>query len=229
MERQDAKEAIKKLRSYSSRDNIAGMERFGISTANTLGVPIPRIRGIAKDIGTDHRIALELWNSGIHEARILASMVDNPDMVTGKQMDKWAGEFDSWDICDQCCGNLFSRTRLAYEKAQEWSKREEEYVKRAGFALMAAITVHDKKRRDDDFVKLLAFIERESTDERNFVKKAVNWALRQIGKRNKILNKQAIAAARRISAKNSKSARWIASDAIRELTSRAVQVRLDGD
>lgn len=219
-------EAIAKLQAYSNPAAVKGMARFGISATNTLGVSVPRMRGIAKDIGRDHRLAQELWNSGIHEARILAAMIDDPAEVTTSQMEDWVKDFNSWDVCDQCCSNLFDKTEVAHQKAIEWSSRNEEFVKRAGFALMAALAVHDKSSGNDQFRKFLPLIERESTDQRNFVKKAVNWALRQIGKRNRALNRLAIKTAKEIKKKDSPAAHWIASDALRELDSSAVQKKL---
>lgn len=207
---------IAKLKSCAkpSPKNIAGMARFGINTQNALCISIPVLRKIAKEIGKSHKLALELYDSGIHEAKILAGMVDKPEKVTGKQIEKWVRGFDSWDVCDQVCSNLFDKTCFAWQKAISWSKRKEEFVKRAGFATMA---VHDKKASDEDFMKFFPLIKKESVDERNFVKKAVNWALRQIGKRNRNLKKEAIKTAREILKMNSKSARWIARDALREL------------
>jgi 3-methyladenine DNA glycosylase AlkD len=222
----DSDEVIRRLKSYSNPTAVQGMARFGINPKNTLGVPLPVIRRIAKDIGLDHRLARDLWASGIHEARILAPMIEDPQQVSAKQMESWVKDFDSWDVCDQCCSNLFDKTTLAYPKAVDWSSREEEFVKRAGFVLMAALAVHDKSAKDSSFQRFLPIIERESDDERNFVRKAVNWALRQIGKRNKSLNRLALNTAKRIQKRSSKSARWIASDAIRELTGRSVRRRL---
>lgn len=219
-------QVMKRLKSLSNPKAVAGMARFGINPKNTYGVSIPNLRTLAKEIGRSHLLALQLWKSGIHEARILASMVSEPKMVTEEQMEKWANEFDSWDVCDQCCGNLFDKTRFAFRKATEWSERNEEFVKRAGFALMAWLAVHDKNAKDEQFLKFLPIIKSGSTDNRNFTKKAVNWALRQIGKRNRHLNRTAIEVAREIEKLDSKSAKWIASDAIRELTSDAVQERL---
>jgi len=189
-------------------------------------VSVYALRKMAREIGKDHALAQELWASGIHEARLLASFVDKPEMVTEAQLESWVKEIDSWDICDQCCSNLFDKTGFAYRKAVEWSEREEEFVKRAGFTLMAALAVHDKKATDEEFLKFLIIIKREAIDNRNYVKKAVNWSLRQIGKRNPYLNKMAIQNAKEIQIIDSKSARWIASDAIRELTSEAVQEKL---
>jgi len=225
-EKISCKEILKELKSLSDPKALEGMARFGININNTYGVSIPRLRAIAKRVGKNHELAQELWASGIHEARILAGMVDDPEMVTEKQLDRWVSEFDSWDACDQCCSNLFGDTRFAYKKAFEWSSREEEFVKRAGFVMMAVLAVHDKNANDEEFMKFLPVIKRKSVDERNFVKKAVNWALRQIGKRNSKLNRAAVKATEEIEKMNSKSAKWIASDALRELTSYAVRKRL---
>lgn len=219
---------IRELKSNSSKDSLNGMARFGISTEKALGVSIPYLRGLAKKIGKNHKLAEDLWRTKIHEARILASMIEDPKLVTKDQLEKWVKEFNSWDLCDQCCGNLFDKTEFAYGKSKEWSGRKEEFVKRAGFTLMACLAVHDKTRKDRDFIALLPIIERESIDERNFVRKAVNWALRQIGKRNKNLNRYSIKSAERIRKRESKSARWIANDALRELRSDSVRVRLNG-
>lgn len=221
---------LKKLKSHANPKNVEGMARFGISPKNTYGVSMPILRKMAKQIGKNHQLAQQLWDSGIHEARILAGLIGESDKVTEKQMEEWVSDFDSWDVCDQVIGNLFDRTKteLAFRKAVEWSKRKEEFVKRAGLVIMAWSAVHNKEAKDSDFEKFLPIIKRESIDERNFVKKAVNWALRQIGKRNLALNKKAIAIAKEIQKIDSKSAKWIASDAIRELTSEAVQKRLKG-
>jgi 3-methyladenine DNA glycosylase AlkD len=208
---------LRELRSHANPHNVAGMARFGINPHRTLGVSIPTLRRIARRTGPNRLLALQLWQSGIHEARILAGMIDEPARVTSRQMDAWARDFDSWDVCDQCCSNLFDKTPFAYRKAVAWSRRREEFVKRAGFVLMAALAVHDKLADDDAFLKFLPLIEREAADDRNFVKKAVNWALRQIGKRNARLRRHAIATARRIHRQDSRPARWIAGDALREL------------
>ncbi|HUW43005.1 MAG TPA: DNA alkylation repair protein [Thermoplasmata archaeon] len=210
-------EIIKKLEKEANPINVAGMTRFGINPDKTLGVSIPFLRKLAK----------ELWLSGIHEARILAGLIDDPDRVTERQMDRWVEDFDSWDVCDQVCSSLFDKTGFAYEKAFEWTSRDEEFVKRAGFVMMAALSVHDKKSSDKEFERFLPIIVREAKDERNYVRKAVNWALRQIGKRNGRLNIKAIQTAEKIRRIDSKSARWIASDALRELRSEAVKKRLD--
>lgn len=219
-------EILKRLQSLADPKAVEGMARFGINPKNTLGVSIPNLRAIAKEADRNHFLAEQLWSSGIHEARILAGMIENPERVTEKQMDSWVKAFDSWDVCDQVCSNLFDKTPFAYQKAFEWSKRSEVFAKRAGFVLMATLAVHDKKAKDEVFLKFLPLIKRESTDDRNAVKKAVNWALRQIGKRSIKLNEAAIETAKKIQGLDSKSARWIASDTLRELTSDAVQERL---
>lgn len=204
--------------------DLEGMARYGIATDRALGgIGLPRLRAMAKRIGRDHSLAAELWASGIHEARILAALVDDPGQVTEHQMEIWAADFDSWDIVDGVCGSLFDRTPYAYDKAIEWSGREEEFVKRAGFSLMCALVVHDKAAPDDAFRRFFPLIEREAGDPRNFVRKAVNWALRQIGKRNRTLNREAIDVAERIHETGPRPARWVASDALRELRSEKVQ------
>jgi len=220
-------ETIQKLRSLADSEAVKGMARFGIAAEGTLGVTVPVLRKMARETGKDHHLAQQLWDSGIHEARLLASFIDIPGAVTEEQMESWVKDFDSWDVCDQCCGGLFDRIAFAYKKANEWSAREEEFVKRAAFALMAGLAVHDKDADDTAFLNFLPIIKRESTDGRNYVRKAVNWALRQIGKRNKVLNTAAIKAAEEIKEIDSKSSRWIASDAIRELNSDTVQGRLN--
>jgi 3-methyladenine DNA glycosylase AlkD len=219
-------EILAKLKSMSNPENVAGMARYGINPKNTYGVSIPVIRAMAKEIGRNHNLAMQLWNSGIHEARILASLVDDPKEVTEEQMEQWVKGFDSWDVCDQCIANLFAKTPFAYKKAVEWSSRKEEFVKRASFALMTRVVHPSKKTMVDQVAELLSIIKREAGDDRNFVKKAVNWALRHIGKQNLQYNKMALATAKEIQKLDSKSAKWIAADAIRELTSDAVQQRL---
>jgi 3-methyladenine DNA glycosylase AlkD len=215
-----AEEILEELRALADPLGKAGMTRFGIETSRALGVSMTKLRQMATRLGRDHALAAGLWRSGIHEARILASIVDVPAEVTAEQMESWAAEFDSWDLVDQCCGNLFCRTPHAWTKAVEWAGRDEEFVKRAGFSLMAYLAVHAKAAPDESLAAFLPVIEREAADGRNFVKKAVNWALRQIGKRNSALNQAAIEAAERIHVQGSPSARWIASDALRELKAR---------
>jgi len=220
------KEILKRLKGLSNPKAVEGMARFGISTKNTYGISIPNLRKIAKEVGKDHKLAQQLWSSGIHEARILACMIDEPKIVTEKQIKKWVKGFDSWDVCDQCCMNLFDKTKFAYKKAVELSSKKEEFVKRTGFALMAVLAWHDKEANDKKFEQFFPIIKRDATDKRNYVKKAVNWALRQIGKRNLALNKKAIKTARDIQKMDSKAAKWVANDAFRELTSETVQKRL---
>ncbi|MFH1689889.1 MAG: DNA alkylation repair protein [Candidatus Eisenbacteria bacterium] len=221
-----SKEIVARLRKLADPKRAEGMYMYGINAEKTFGVPVPMLRAIAKEAGRDRKLAAELWKSGIHEARIIAPLVEEPDRVTEKQMERWVRDFDSWDICDLCCNNLFWKTAFAHDRAAEWSKRDEEFVRRAGFVMMAVLAVHDKAAPDSRFTPYLAAIRRASTDERNFVKKAVNWALRQIGKRTPALNRRAIATAEKIAGLDSKAARWIASDALRELRSEKVQERL---
>ena len=217
---------IEKLKYLSNPKAIIGMARYGITPENTYGVSIPNLRKTAKEIGINRKLAQKLWATNIRETKILASMIEDPEMVIEEQIEGWVKEFNYWEICDQCCMNLFEKTRFAYKKAVEWSSRGKEFVKRAGFVLMARLAVSDKKADDDKFEKFFAIIKKEVTDDRNYVKKAVNWALRQIGKRNLNLNGKAIKIAKEIQEMDSKSAKWIASDTIRELTSKAVQNRL---
>ena len=220
------KEIIDRLRSKARFDQLEGMARYGMSTERRMGVAVPELRKIAREGGKDHELALGLWRTQIPDAMILASMIDDPLEVTECQMEEWIGDFNSWDVCDQVCMNLFDKTKMAWEKVREWAGRDETFVKRAAFALIACLAWHDKEAADDRFLALLPVIESGSTDERNFVKKSVNWALRHIGKRNTALNKAALESAARIKNKDSRAARWIASDAIRELTSEAVKKRL---
>lgn len=217
---------LNKLKALSNPKAVEGMARYGINPQNTYGVSIPNLRKIARETGINHALAQELWASGIHEARILASMIDDPSMATEEQLESWVKDFDSWDVCDQCCMNLFEKTGFAYRKAVEWSESDKEFVKRAGFVLMARLAVSDKNADDEIFETFFPIIKREASDNRNYVKKAVNWALRQIGKRNINLNKKAILIAGEIQKMDSRSAKWIASDAIRELTGESVQKRL---
>lgn len=226
MKHVDASEILERLKAQADPTAVTGMARFGINSKNTYGVSMPSLRRMARESGKSHSLALELWRTGIHEARIMAALIDVPEKVTGTQMDRWANDFDSWDVCDQCCSNLFAKTEVAYEKACEWSSARKEFVRRAGFALMAALAVHDKQASNFQFLKFLKLIEKEAADERNFVKKAVNWALRQIGKRNLALNKAALRTAKAIRKMDSKSARWIGSDALRELNNAIIQKRL---
>jgi 3-methyladenine DNA glycosylase AlkD len=219
-------EILDKLRSMSNPESVVGMAKYGINPKHALGISIPNLRKLAKETGKNHILAQELWKSEIHEARILASMVDDPKLVSENQMESWVKDFNSWDLCDQCCGNLFDKTPFAYQKAVEWSSRKEEFVKRSGFALIAWLAVHDKKATDKQFEEFFPHIKRESIDERNYVKKAVNWALRQIGKRNLVLNKAVINLGKEIKQIDSKSARWIANNALKELTNSQTLKRI---
>jgi len=219
-------EIIGKLKSMSTPKNVEEMARFGINPKNNLGISISKLRPLAKEIGNNHELSLKLWNSGIHDARLLAVFVEDYKKVTENQMESWVKDFDSWDVCDQACTSLFDITPFAWKKVNEWAKRDEEFVKRAAFSIIAGLAVHDKKSPDEKFVELFEIIKRESTDERNYVKKAVNWALRNIGKRNLSLNKKAIQVANGMKNNDSKSAKWIANDAIRELTNSKIQERL---
>jgi 3-methyladenine DNA glycosylase AlkD len=221
-----AADILLQLKSQANPANVTGMTRYGINPQGTLGIPMPDLRQIAKKAGRDHALAVQLWASGLHEARILASLVDDPRLVTDEQMETWALDFDSWDVCDQVCSNLFDRTTFAYHKAIAWSGRSEEFVKRAGFVLMAGLAVHDKKAGNEQFEQFFPLIVREAGDERNFVKKAVNWALRGIGKRNLYLNRRSVETAQEIQKMDSMAARWIAADAIRELTDEKTLRRL---
>ncbi len=219
-------DVIARMKALSDPASLAGMARFGINAENAFGLRIPQIRALAKEIGKDHALAAALWQSAIHDARLLAPMIEEPEAVTPAQMDAWAGDFNSWDVCDQCCANLFWRLDEAWDKAVAWTECEPEYLKRAGFALMAALAWKHKKAPDEGFLELLPVIEAKSDDKRNFVKKAVNWALRQIGKRNRALNQAAVACAERIAAQGTPAARWIARDALRELTAEKTLARL---
>jgi 3-methyladenine DNA glycosylase AlkD len=219
-------EVLEKLRAEANPKGVEGMARYGIQVEQAYGISAPIMRKLAREIGKDHALAQQLWTSGIHEGRMVAALVDDPKLVSEEQLERWVSAFDSWDVCDCCTHNLFYKTPFAYRKAVEWSGREEEFVKRAAFALMAALAVHDKKARDEEFLKFLPIIKRESGDDRNFVKKAVNWALRQIGKCNANLNRATIETAQEIRSMGSRSGRWIAADALRELTSEGVQERL---
>jgi len=223
MQSRDVLQAIDAL---ASGHVLESMKRFGILTDNARGVNTPALKALARNIGRDHQLAQKLWATGIFEARAIAAMIDEPDEVTRRQVEAWARDLNSWAICDACCCYLFRKTPFAWEKAAAWAGRKPEFVKRAGFALMAYLAVHDKAAADEQFVQLLPVIERESDDDRPFVRKAVNWALRQIGKRNLRLHVLATAAAERIKARGTRSARWIAADALRELRNPKVAARI---
>jgi 3-methyladenine DNA glycosylase AlkD len=219
-------EVLAKLKALAKPDQLEGMARYGMATERRLGVSIPDLRKLAKTLGKNHSLALDLWRTDIAETKILAAMVDEVEKVDGRQMEDWVEGFDSWDVCDQVCMNLFEKTPLAWKKILDWSEREEEFVKRAAFALIACLAWHDKTAEDEKFIRLFPVIKCGATDERNYVKKAVNWALRNIGKRNLNLSKAATELAKQIQQMDSKAAQWIAADAIRELESVAVQRRL---
>ena len=219
-------DVLDRLQSKAKPEQLEGMAKYGMTVEKRLGVSVPDMRKLAKEVGRDHKLALDLWRIGIAEARILAGMVGDPAKLTDEQMEEWVKDINSWDVCDQVCMNLFEKNQLAWQKIIDWSEREEEFVKRTAFSLMACLAWHDKKASDEKFIELLPIIIREATDDRNFVKKAVNWALRNIGKRNLNLNRAAINAAKEIQRLDSKAARWIAADAIRELESDAIQSRL---
>jgi 3-methyladenine DNA glycosylase AlkD len=223
----DVAEILRELKSKGNARNVEGMARFGIKSSDAFGVPTPEIHRLGRRLGRDHTLAANLWATRNLEARMLAGLVDDPKKVTVSQMESWVLEFDNWAICDGSCSNLFDKTPFAYDKAVEWGGRDEEFVKRAGFSLMAALALHDKKANDARFLAFLPAILEEADDERNFVKKAVNWALRQIGKRNVKLNLAAVKVAEELRRRDSAAARWVAADAIRELTSDAVMARLE--
>ena len=223
--RKQYQEIITTLESLANQENVAGMSRFGINTKNTLGISVYNLRKMAKDFKRDHALALRLWDSGIHEARILASFVEEPAKVTEEQLESWVLDFDSWDTVDQV-SDLIWRTPFAVRKIHEWSKRKEEYVKRTAFSLIAELSCHARDMKDADFEQFFPIIKDAATDERNFVKKAVNWALRNIGKLSKYLNAKAILVAEELKTIDSKSARWIAADVLRELKSDAVRQRI---
>jgi 3-methyladenine DNA glycosylase AlkD len=233
MDRKTAKQAratvqsvLKQLASHADPHVRAKMAHFGVHAEKAYGIPTPVLHRMARQIGKNHALAQQLWNSGVHEARILAGMIDDSAEVGAAQMERWARAFDTWDVVDGSCCHLFVFARPAWQKARAWARREPEFVRRAGFALMAYLAWHDKTAPNAKFERLFPLIRRYANDERNFVKKAVNWALRQIGKRNLKLNRMAIREARRIRKMDSPAARWAAADALRELTSPAVQRRL---
>ncbi len=211
------KQITARIRGLANEDVKSGREYFGIKGVDHYGLSSPQMKSIAKEIGRNHKLALELWETGIHEARHIAVLIADPKSVTEKLMEKWLKDFNSWDIVDNCCGTLFNRTDFAFDKAMEWSHRKKEFEKRAGFALMAMLAVHDKKAHDASFLKFFPHLYNESGDDRNFVKKAINWAIRQIGKRNMRLCDKAIGLAEEIRKKGDKSSLWISSDALREL------------
>ena len=217
---------LRELKALADPKVRAKMAYFGVTVSKAHGVSAPVLHKFAKHIGKDHRLAQQLWRTGVHEARILAALIGEADKVTAAEMDRWARDFNSWDVVDTACCYLYAHTRFAWKKAAEWSRRDAEFEKRAAFSLMAYLSYKDREAPDRRFVQFLRVIEREAGDERNFVRKAVNWTLRNIGKRNLRLNREAIHAAERIRKQDFRAARWIAADALRELRSDAVQARL---
>lgn len=221
-----AQEILKSLRNQAKPENLPGMARFGINVSTALGLSMPMIRQEARKYKRNHELALALWGLNVHELRILAALVDDPKQLTPTQMEAWVRDFNSWDLCDQVCSGLFQKSPYAFPKIKEWVQYNEEFIKRAGFVLMATMAVHHKKAPDAIFLNFLPLIEKGASDERNFVKKAVNWALRQIGKRNLRLHEAAIACGERLLEQPSKSARWIARDALRELENEKTVSRI---
>ena len=219
-------EVLRKLDDLANPEVRAKMAYFGVRVPIANGVSAPVLHKLAREIGKDHLLANELWASEVHEARILASLIGEPQEATANEMEVWARAFDSWDVVDTACCYLYAGSKFAWKKAQDWSKRRELFIKRAGFSLVAYLSYKDKQSPDEKFIKFLKVVERESDDDRHFVKKAVNWALRNIGKRNRNLNREAIRVAEKLRKRDSRAARWIASDALRELRSDAVQRRL---
>jgi 3-methyladenine DNA glycosylase AlkD len=217
---------VARLEALQDERAVEGMARYGITASSIYGVSLPNLRAIAKECGRDHGMALELWRIPNRETRILAGMLADPGKMSSSLMEEWVLGLECWDICDQTCMNCFEKTSLAYTKAEEWSRRDEEFVKRAGYVLMARLAVSDKAAEDKKFEAFFPLIVDGAQDERNYVKKAVSWALRQIGKRNPRLSRMAVAEAESIGRLEARSARWVAADALRELRSEAVRVRL---
>ena len=214
-------EILKRLRAAGSAANVAGMARYGIRPAKAYGVATAVIRSIAKELGRNTKLASALWSSNVLEARMLATMIADPLQIPEEEMERWVREFDCWSVCDSACIGLLWKTPLAWRKVREWSRREPEYQRRAAFALLAGLAVHDKQATDQQFRAALRLISKAAGDERNFVKKGVNWALRQIGKRNAELREAAIEVAESLIATESRSARWIGRDALRELRGKS--------
>jgi len=221
-----ATEVLAQLQRKGSKRGIDGMARFGIVAKRAYGVSVGDIRALAKKIGRDHDLAAKVWKSGVFEGRMLAVFLEDPELVTSRQMDAWARDFENWADCDTACFHLFDKTPYAWRKIDEWSCRKEEFVKRAAFALLASVSGHDRTTADAPFLKALRLIEREAGDDRNFVKKGVNWALRGIGNRSAALHRAALATAMRLAASESSAARWIGKDALRDLNRPLVKARI---
>lgn len=209
---------LTKLRGWRSPENVSGMARYGIAVTDAYGVPMGKLRELARALGRDHLRALQLWETGNREARLLAAFTADLKKMTRAEMDRWANQFNSWDICDGCAIHLFRKSPFAWEQALKWARKKPEFVRRAGFVMIATLAVHDKRAPDETFLEVLPLLEETATDDRNFVKKAVNWALRQIGKRNPELRAAAIEVAERLASADNTSARWIGRDALRELS-----------
>ena len=224
----DVRSTLAWLERRGTARNRKGMARYGIRSSKAFGVSMATMRPLVKRLGRNHDLAVGLWESEWLEARILAGFIADPSRVTPALMDRWCRDFDNWAVCDSTCIHLFRRTPHAWRKVPIWSRRQDEFVRRAGFALLAALAVHDKQAPDGPFVLGLALVKRTADDKRNFVKKAVNWALRQIGKRNQALNVRAVALSRQLASSTQAAPRWIGTDALRELTSPAVSRRLAG-
>lgn len=222
----DAAEVVAWLKKNGNKSVRDGMARYAIPSDNAFGIPVGKLRAYARSIGRSHRLAEELWKTDLYEARMLATMVDNPDEVTPGQMDRWARDFDNWAICDTACFHLFDRTPFAFDKVRKWANHRDEFVKRGAFALLASLAGHDRKSADDQFRACLPLIERAATDERNFVKKGVSWALRGMGSRSASLHKAAIQLATKLAAAHEPSARWIGKDALRDLNRPLVKRRV---
>ena len=222
----DVQSALKWLKRHSTRATLDGMARYAIPSDNAFGVAMKDMKVLGKKLGRNHELAAALWETGVYEARMVCSFVADPALITPAQMDRWCRDFDNWGICDTMCFNLFDRTPHAWAKVRQWSRKRAEFEKRTAFALLWSLSVHDKRATDEQFVQGLVLIERAAVDGRHFVKKAVNMALRAIGKRNVALNAAAVAVARRLADSPDAAPRWIGKDALRELTSPAVTRRL---
>jgi 3-methyladenine DNA glycosylase AlkD len=220
-------DVLERLRALADPGALERAARYGIPVDRASGVSMPQLRALARELGVDHHLAVALWESGVHEARILASLVGDPAELDAAQMERWAGDFDAWDVCDQVCTNLFRRSALAYETAVEWVGRDEPLVKRAGLTLIAVQAVHDKRASDDRLAALVPLVAAAADDERPLVRKGASWALRQIGKRNRYLNTLVIDAAVELRACPGRGARWVGADALRELRGPRVQARLE--
>jgi 3-methyladenine DNA glycosylase AlkD len=216
----DKDEVLGFLQRKGSRRNVAGLARYGIKAARAFGVPMGTLLALAKRTGKDHALALELWESGWYEARLLAALVDDPEQVTRRQMNAWAAAFENWGDCDTVCFKLFDQTPFAWEQARKWAGSPREFVKRGGFVLMACLALHDKSAPDKNFLALLPLIEKGAREDRNFVMKGVNWALRAIGRRNRALNTAAVNVAQRLASSEEASCRWVGKDALRQMTHR---------